>query len=197
METRNAHFFEDVFPYKVAQERNSLERTSMDQDPSQEEDEPRRSKRARMSTSYKLLRLPISCGMLPDILFDPSDNVSSLDDRLVQFVKEPMKLKSSSLFNPNRFPLSCRYIKSRRFPRFVGIGPVKSFLDMVKSRSPEALAIEGGNEPENLLPPSNGKYKSVMYRTAVNNKGSMMSELCTSPCWFRQKSTGKLAIPPL
>ncbi|KAK3015070.1 hypothetical protein RJ639_007040 [Escallonia herrerae] len=36
METRNAHFFEDVFPHKVAQERNSLERTSMDQDPSQE-----------------------------------------------------------------------------------------------------------------------------------------------------------------
>ncbi|KAK3039107.1 hypothetical protein RJ639_028853 [Escallonia herrerae] len=52
METRNAHFFEDVFPYKVAQERNSLERTSMDQDPSQEEDESRRSKRARMSTSF-------------------------------------------------------------------------------------------------------------------------------------------------
>ncbi|KAK3037053.1 hypothetical protein RJ639_031770 [Escallonia herrerae] len=52
METRNAHFFEDVFPYKVAQERSSLERTSMDQDPSQEEDEPRRSKRARTSTSF-------------------------------------------------------------------------------------------------------------------------------------------------
>ncbi|KAK3000928.1 hypothetical protein RJ639_022196 [Escallonia herrerae] len=34
MQTRNAHFFEDVFPYKVAQERSSLERTSMDQDPS-------------------------------------------------------------------------------------------------------------------------------------------------------------------
>ncbi|KAK3000796.1 hypothetical protein RJ639_021113 [Escallonia herrerae] len=34
METRNAHFFEDVFPYKVAQERSSLERTSMDQEPS-------------------------------------------------------------------------------------------------------------------------------------------------------------------
>ncbi|KAK3003759.1 hypothetical protein RJ639_018388 [Escallonia herrerae] len=52
METRNAHFFEDVFPHKVAQERNSLERTSMDQDSSQEEDEPRRSKGARMSTSF-------------------------------------------------------------------------------------------------------------------------------------------------
>ncbi|KAK3043641.1 hypothetical protein RJ639_000057 [Escallonia herrerae] len=52
METRNAHFFEDVFPYKVAQERSSLERTSMNQDPSQEEDEPRRSKRARTSTSF-------------------------------------------------------------------------------------------------------------------------------------------------
>ncbi|KAK3043656.1 hypothetical protein RJ639_000072 [Escallonia herrerae] len=52
METMNAHFFEDVFPYKVAQERSSLERTSMDQDPSQEEDEPRRSKRDRTSTSF-------------------------------------------------------------------------------------------------------------------------------------------------
>ncbi|KAK3030705.1 hypothetical protein RJ639_034881 [Escallonia herrerae] len=34
METRNAHFFEDVFPYKVAQERSSVKRTSMDQEPS-------------------------------------------------------------------------------------------------------------------------------------------------------------------
>ncbi|KAK3024505.1 hypothetical protein RJ639_043822 [Escallonia herrerae] len=47
METRNAHFFEDVFPCRVAQEQSSLKRTSMDQEPSQEEDEPRRSKRAR------------------------------------------------------------------------------------------------------------------------------------------------------
>ncbi|KAK3010035.1 hypothetical protein RJ639_010998 [Escallonia herrerae] len=52
METRNAHFFEDMFPYKVAQERSSLERTRMDQEPSQKEDEPRRSKRARTSTSF-------------------------------------------------------------------------------------------------------------------------------------------------
>ncbi|KAK3004740.1 hypothetical protein RJ639_019601 [Escallonia herrerae] len=43
MKTRNAHFFEDVFPYKVAQERSSLEGTSMNQEPSQEEDEPRRT----------------------------------------------------------------------------------------------------------------------------------------------------------
>ncbi|KAK3014683.1 hypothetical protein RJ639_009812 [Escallonia herrerae] len=52
METRNAHFFEDVFPYKVAQEQSSSERTSMDQELSQEEDESRRSKRARTSTSF-------------------------------------------------------------------------------------------------------------------------------------------------
>ncbi|KAK3033160.1 hypothetical protein RJ639_036344 [Escallonia herrerae] len=52
METRNARFFEDVFPYKVAQELSSLEITSMNQEPSQEEDEPRRSKRARTSTSF-------------------------------------------------------------------------------------------------------------------------------------------------
>ncbi|KAK3003471.1 hypothetical protein RJ639_019380 [Escallonia herrerae] len=37
---------------QVAQERSSLERTNMDQEPSQEEDEPKRSKRARMSTSF-------------------------------------------------------------------------------------------------------------------------------------------------
>ncbi|KAK3025021.1 hypothetical protein RJ639_044630 [Escallonia herrerae] len=52
METRNAHFFEDVFPYRVAQEQSSLERTNMDQEPSQEEDKPRCSKRARTSTSF-------------------------------------------------------------------------------------------------------------------------------------------------
>ncbi|KAK3038255.1 hypothetical protein RJ639_030864 [Escallonia herrerae] len=37
---------------QVAQEWSSLERTNMDQELSQEEDEPRRSKRARMSTSF-------------------------------------------------------------------------------------------------------------------------------------------------
>ncbi|KAK3020415.1 hypothetical protein RJ639_045720 [Escallonia herrerae] len=40
---------------QVAQERSSLERTSMEQEPSQEEDEPRRSKRARTSTLLVLI----------------------------------------------------------------------------------------------------------------------------------------------
>ncbi|KAK2990890.1 hypothetical protein RJ640_006079 [Escallonia rubra] len=71
----------------------------------------------------------------------------------VQFVKEPMKLKSSSLFDPKRFPSSPRVFKSRRFPIFDGIGPAKSFESTLKNRSPEALAIEGGNEPEKLFNP--------------------------------------------
>ncbi|KAK3018627.1 hypothetical protein RJ639_003496 [Escallonia herrerae] len=49
IEIRNVHFFEDVFPHKAAQERSSLERTNMDQEASQEEDKPRRSKRARIN----------------------------------------------------------------------------------------------------------------------------------------------------
>ncbi|KAK3034180.1 hypothetical protein RJ639_034320 [Escallonia herrerae] len=52
METMNAHFFKDVFPYKVARERSYLERTNMDQEPSQEEDDLRRSKKARTFTSF-------------------------------------------------------------------------------------------------------------------------------------------------
>ncbi|KAK2987627.1 hypothetical protein RJ640_022183 [Escallonia rubra] len=87
-----------------------------------------------------------------------------------------MKLKSSSLPDPNWFPLSCRYSKSRRFPRFIGIGPAKSFADMLKYRSPEALAIEGGNEPEKLLPPRNGAMEAIVVEPDLPKEGDVKDQ---------------------
>ena len=56
IESRNASFFENVFPYKSTQESNSSKRThdtaigsSQGQ---QDDDEPRHSKRTRMSKSF-------------------------------------------------------------------------------------------------------------------------------------------------
>ncbi|KAK2968949.1 hypothetical protein RJ640_029756 [Escallonia rubra] len=95
---------------------------------------------------------PMDSGMLPEIMLSFIARTYKLL-RLVQFANEAMKLKSSGLPDPNRLLLSPRRSKSRRFPRFVGIGPVKSFPAMPKRRSPEASAIEGGNEPENSFPP--------------------------------------------
>jgi len=61
IETRNASFFEEIFPYKSTQESSSLKRnfkstssTSLDQELMEERNEvkPKRSKRAKTSKSF-------------------------------------------------------------------------------------------------------------------------------------------------
>ncbi|KAK3006347.1 hypothetical protein RJ639_017496 [Escallonia herrerae] len=118
METRNAHFFEDVFPYKVAQERSSLERTSMDQDPSQEEDEPRRSKRARTSTSFGLDFLTF---LLEN---EPRTNSEAMSSPKAPHWKEAVNSEIESIMQnhtwepvdlpPGNKPLGCKWIFKRK-----------------------------------------------------------------------------------
>ncbi|KAK2978991.1 hypothetical protein RJ640_029959 [Escallonia rubra] len=89
--------------------------------------------------------IPITCsGIMPvrRLLFKSSP---------CRFVQLPNSagILPSSMF----FAAPTKLSPSRRFLRFVGIGPAKSFPDMSKIKSLEALAIEGGNEPKNLLAP--------------------------------------------
>ena len=56
IESRNAYFFENVFPYKSTQGSNSSKRTHdtaiSNSQGQQEDDEPRRGKRTRTSKSF-------------------------------------------------------------------------------------------------------------------------------------------------
>ena len=55
IESRNASFFENVFPYKSTQESNSSKMThdtAIGSSQGQQDDEPRRSKRTKMSKSF-------------------------------------------------------------------------------------------------------------------------------------------------
>ena len=59
IESRNASFFENVFPYKSTQELNSSKRThdtaiGSSQGQQDDDDEPRRNKRTRTSKSFGL-----------------------------------------------------------------------------------------------------------------------------------------------
>ncbi|KAK3018234.1 hypothetical protein RJ639_002768 [Escallonia herrerae] len=143
METRNVHFFENVFPHKVAQEWNSLERTSMDQDPSQEEDEPRRSKRARMSTSFG-----------PDFLIyllenEPHTYSEAMSSPEAPHRKEAVNSEIESIMQnhtwelvdlpPGNKPLGCKWIFKRKMKADGTIEKYKARLVVKEYRQKEGL----------------------------------------------------------
>ncbi|XP_073152463.1 uncharacterized protein [Henckelia pumila] len=144
IESRNAAFFENVFPYKEGKENSSFKRVhESTNEETHESDEPRRSKRAKIAKTFG-----------PDFLSyaienDPRTLSEALSSPDAPFWKEAIKSEIDSIMQnhtwelvdlpPGSKPLGCKWILKRKYKADGTVKKYKARLVAKRFRQKEGL----------------------------------------------------------